>query len=86
MASIWKLETEEAIPVVKRKGRIVAVITTNEDGSLRWDGFGMYRTNFKEGPDQMQRVFEDVKWFHRYQRGKPRLTLTFKSGRKEVYY
>lgn len=79
--AIWKIEADGAVDVVKRRGRIIATITDNSDGSLRWDGLGMYRIGFKKG--SYAEILEDVKYFHRYH--PPRLTIQLKSGRKIIY-
>jgi len=75
---IWKIEDD----LVMRKGQVIAEIY-REDGKVGWRGLGMHRENFKQDEGMMERILEDVKYFHRY--NPPKLTLTFASGRKAVY-
>lgn len=78
---LWHIDGQD----VKRAGETVAVISTHENGSLRWDSelLGMYRFGFKDSPEGRARILEDVKYFHRYR--PPRLKVTYKSGRTVVY-
>ena len=62
---------------VYRKGRPVAAIYPNANGTFAWEGMGMRRDNLKSEAA----LLDDVKYFYRYP-SKRGVTFTFQSGRK----
>jgi hypothetical protein len=68
----WRIEDNKIL----RGTAEIAVISREDDGHMRWDGMGMFRSGFK----QIEDVLEDVKYFHRYPNLR-HMRITLKSGR-----
>ena len=64
---IWSVANDKVL----RGKRTIATITLNPDGTMRWDGLGMYRTNFsprkrpgRPDSDVLEDIMEDVKYYY----------------------
>ncbi len=79
--AIWSIRGNE----VCRHRVVIAQIQNRADGKLGWVGvaFKLERCGFETSGPGLLAILEDVKYFYRYRR--PRLVLTFKSGRKAVF-